>query len=431
MNDSSQQPATLQAWLHYIEALHPKSISMGLERLSIVKQRLTLTPTFPIITVAGTNGKGSTCAMLTNIYRQAGYHVATYTSPHILRYNERVCLDGAQVSDDALCAAFSAVESARKDVELTYFEFGTLAALWLFMQSNVDVAILEIGLGGRLDAVNAFEPDCSIITSIDLDHTEYLGTTREEIGYEKAGVYRTGKPAICGDHHPPSSIIQHATAIGAHLLRVDHDFKWTHSLGAATWTYASTQHPEQTLLVPALAGEYQFDNASCVITAIACMQSRLPVSEEAIALGLSTVALMGRYQVLKRSPDIILDVAHNPHAAYALRQNLRQSTSGVGKTMAVFSMLADKDIKQVVEVLADAIEHWFVAGLQHPRATSLADLVAIVQGVVPNKPISAFESLTEAYRQACLDASENDRIIVFGSFFTVSEILSLQGVQAC
>lgn len=421
-------PSTLQAWLHYIEALHPKTISMGLERVSVVKQRMRLSPAFPIITVAGTNGKGSTCAMLTSIYRQAGYRVATYSSPHILRYNERVCLDGVQVSDDDLCRAFLAVELAREEIELTYFEFGTLAAMWLFMQSNVDVAVLEIGLGGRLDAVNAFEPDCSIITSIDLDHTEYLGNTREEIGYEKAGVYRTGKPAICGDHQPPATLTQHAQSIGANLWLVDHDFTWTHRLGEEIWSYVSSTFNAQVLPVPALAGEYQFDNASCVITAIGCLQTRLPVSVEAISLGLSTVTLMGRYQCLRHHPDIILDVAHNPHAAHALRQNLRQFSKASGKTIAVFSMLADKDIKHVVEVLADSIEHWFVAGLQHPRAAPIKDLVAIVQGVVPTDKILAFESLTEAYRQACLVATENDRIIVFGSFFTVSEVLMLHGL---
>lgn len=418
-------PSTLPEWLKFIEAQHPKSIAMGLERLNIVKDRLGLKPNFPVITVAGTNGKGSTCAMLTHIYRQAGYHVATYTSPHILVYNERVCLDGEAVTDNALCDAFAAVELARREIELTYFEYGTLAALWLFMQSNVDVAVLEIGLGGRLDAVNAFEPDCSIITSIDLDHTEYLGNTREEIGYEKAGVYRPNKPAICGDHSAPDSLVSHAKKIGAKLQVIDHDFSWNHLLGESTWAYHSSTLAFNSLPIPALAGEYQLDNASCVIKAIDCMHRRLPVPTEAIIMGLSTVTLMGRYQLLSQRPDVILDVAHNPHAAHALKQNLDQYANASGKTIAVFSMLADKDIKQVVEILSDVISIWNVAGLQHPRAASSEDLISIVQGIVAPERVFVCESLVEAYQQACEQASENDRIIVFGSFFTVSEILLL------
>ena len=255
-------PADLPGWLSYIEALHPKSIVMGLDRVEEVRQRLNLYPTFPIITVAGTNGKGSTCAMLERIYHEAGYRVVSYSSPHLLRYNERVKVDCLEASDQALCSAFAAVEAARLTTPLTYFEFGTLAAMWHFMQADIDIAILEVGLGGRLDAVNIFDPDCVIVTSIDLDHMDFLGNSRESIGYEKAGVFRRGVVAICGDPNPPDSLLRHATEVGADLRQIQRDFGF--EAYSNDWTYFSGVTKLAQLPTPALTGGFQLYNAACV-----------------------------------------------------------------------------------------------------------------------------------------------------------------------
>jgi len=266
-------PKDLSAWLTYIEQLHPSAIEMGLGRIKKVADRLALKPTFKIITVAGTNGKGSTCTMLSQIYQHAGYRVACYTSPHILRYNERVQVNGQEASDAALCAAFSAVEEARQGsadqggaISLTYFEIGTLAAVWHFVQAGVDVAILEIGLGGRLDAVNAFEPDCTVVTNVDLDHQDLLGDTRELIGFEKAGVYRSLIPAICGDVNPPSTLIAYAKEVNADLKCIQHDFGY--ELADSGWYYLSNQQRMYHLPIPALKGQYQLNNAACAVTAV-------------------------------------------------------------------------------------------------------------------------------------------------------------------
>jgi dihydrofolate synthase/folylpolyglutamate synthase len=404
-------PVNLAGWLEYIEALHPKSIAMGLERVNDVKLRLNLFPTFPIIIVAGTNGKGSTCAMLEQIYHNAGYRVACYTSPHLLRYNERVRIDCQDASDSDLSQAFSAVEVARQDTELTYFEYGTLAAMWHFMQSEVDIAILEVGLGGRLDAVNVFEPSCAIVTSIDLDHIEYLGNSRESIGFEKAGVFRPNVPAICGDINPPQSLTEYAQKIGAELKAIRRDFNF--ELTGDNWVYHSLQKNIANLSLPALIGDFQLYNAACVVAAIESLQSRLPVQFEHLVSGLQTVRLLGRFQFCATTPPVILDVAHNPHAAQSLASNLKHSSHG-GHTLAVFAMLADKDIAGVIKAVGDEISSWYVASIDNPRgaqARQLADMIS-------------------AYRQACLDAGENDRIIVLGSFFTVADVMRLLPLQS-
>lgn len=414
----------LAAWLGYIEALHPKSIAMGLERVNQVKQRLQLNPKFPIITVAGTNGKGSTCAMLSRIYHEAGYQVATYSSPHLIRYNERVCVACEPVSDEALCEAFAAIEDARGEIELTYFEYGTLAAMWHFMHSEVDVAILEVGLGGRLDAVNIFEPVCSLVTSIDLDHIEYLGNTRESIGFEKAGVFRSERPAICGDLAAPSSLLQHAGNINADLKLIGRDFFWTKHSRDATWSFKQDNVVLDGLPLPALLGEFQLDNAACALAAIVAMQSALPLRQEHVELGLRNVTLAGRFQTWSSQPNVILDVAHNPHAATALSNNLK-SKSCLGRTLAVFSMLADKDIASVVETLKSDIDGWYVSAINHVRGASAEHLLNTIQEHTHEKQIVLCADVVSAYHQACIDATENDRIIVFGSFFTVAEVLHL------
>lgn len=424
----------LTSWLKHIEQLHPKSIAMGLERVQQVLQRLALKPAFKIITVAGTNGKGSTCAMLSQIYLNAGYCVACYTSPHLLRYNERVRLNDVEASDEDLCLAFAAVEQARlgihsdDEISLTYFEVGTLAAMWHFCQKVVDVAILEIGLGGRLDAVNVFNPDCAIVTSVDIDHQEFLGDTRESIGAEKAGVYRSGLPAICGDINPPETLVNHALKIHANFMRIQHDFAYQKTISG--WQFSASGEVLYDLPLPALEGDYQLMNASCAIAAVRTLQPQLAVTRRAIVDAMLHVKLAGRFQTVLLAPKLILDVAHNPHAALALAKNLKaHKVQANAKTFAVFSMLADKDIPGVIDVLKDEIDVWYVASLDHVRSATVAELVNAILLVAPKASIKTFASIAEACKhakadiQTCLDANEDDKIVVFGSFFTVSNVM--------
>jgi dihydrofolate synthase/folylpolyglutamate synthase len=413
---------SLSEWLSYLESLHPKAIELGLDRVERVRQKLNLSPTFPIITVGGTNGKGSTCAMLECILTEAGYRVGCYTSPHLLRYNERVRVAGVEVDDASLCQAFAEIELARGDIPLTYFEFGTLAAVWYFMHAGIDVAVLEIGLGGRLDAVNVFDPDCAIITSIGLDHTDYLGTTRESIGTEKAGVFRPGVAAICGDAHPPATVLQRAEDIGARYLQIGRDFGADRQ--SATWTFWSSATRIEALPMPALNGDFQFDNACCAIAALNQLGSRLPaVGHDHIRAGLLHVTLAGRFQKLRDRPEILLDVAHNPHAAMGLAENLRKSRRAGGKTLAVFGMLADKDVAGVVEALVGEIDRWFIVGIDNYRGLPAADLEKLVREHAPGVPVISCSSMDEALRQACRSAGEDDRIAAFGSFYIVADVL--------
>jgi dihydrofolate synthase/folylpolyglutamate synthase len=418
-------PQSLPQWLTYIEALHPKSIAMGLERLSEVATRMDLSPSFPIISVAGTNGKGSTCAMLDRIYLAAGYRVGTYTSPHLKRYNERVRVNHQMVSDEDLCTAFSAVEQARGDIVLTYFEMGTLAAMWHFMQFDLDIAILEVGMGGRLDAVNVFEPSCSIITCVDLDHLEYLGDTREKIGTEKAGIYRPHKIAICGDANPPATVIDHAHAIGADLRLINRDFSVSQLLNG--WQYETNQH---TLLMPPLMlqGDFQLNNAACAICAVESLNNQLPVDIDRIGETLKTVTLQGRFYQVSQKPDIILDVAHNPQAAVSLAQNLKNNPCN-GRTLGVFAMLADKDIEQVIRALLPHISLWYLADIHHIRGATAQDLAIYLQLQTENGLTKQFDCVADALRSACIEADKNDRIIVFGSFYTVADAIDVLNIQ--
>ncbi|NOT15326.1 MAG: bifunctional tetrahydrofolate synthase/dihydrofolate synthase [Methylotenera sp.] len=418
------RPKNLPAWLSYIESLHPKSIAMGLARVQRVIAQLKLQPKFTVITVAGTNGKGSTCAMLAQIYQNAGFRVGSYSSPHLLHYNERVCVNGKTASDDALCQAFEAVEAARiqaDETPLTYFEVGTLAAVWHFIQADVEAAILEIGLGGRLDAVNAFTPHCAIVTAVDLDHQEFLGDTREKIGLEKAGVYRQGVPAICGDDNPPQSLVNYAHQIAANLQLMHRDFSWQKT--ESGWNYCLKGQVVYHLPLPALQGCYQLNNAACAITAVEMLQNRLAVKEDAIAQAMLQVMVMGRFQVISHQPFIALDVAHNPHAAFALVQNIKSIKTPLGKTIAVFAMLADKDTQGVIDAVMPEIDVWYVASIDHVRGALATELVAKITQSSATAKLKSFDSVAEAYLQACEEASENDRIIVFGSFFTVASVL--------
>lgn len=427
MSPIKQLPTKLADWLDYIEALHPKSIEMGLDRVNIVKQRLNLQLDFPVIIVGGTNGKGSTCAMLEHIYHAAGYRVGAYSSPHLLRYNERVRLNKQEIPDEALTAAFTQIEHARQDTELTYFEFGTLAAVLYFVAQKIDVAILEVGLGGRLDAVNAFEPDCTIITSIDLDHMEFLGDTRESIGAEKAGIFRANIPAICGDDNPPVTLIEKAKHVNAELSLIGHQFNVQKNSGAEaskikSWSYQYKNTILDDLPEPALTGDFQLNNAACVLTAIQSLQSRLPVNISAIKTGLSKVKLAGRFQCWSQHPEVILDVAHNPHAAKSLADNLAKSKPQ-GKTIAVFAMLADKDMAGVIKALAQEIDVWYIAGIQHPRGANASLMTQVIKSQLPQAHIKSFKQVADAFQQACIESNENDRIIALGSFFTVAEVM--------
>lgn len=417
------EPLTLSDWLDYIERQHPQSIALGLDRVNAVRVAMSLRPACVVITVAGTNGKGSACRLLESILGHAGYRTGTYTSPHLLRYNERVRVGGREVGDADLVRAFATVERARATtgVALTYFEFGTLAAVWLFCELKVDVAVLEVGLGGRLDAVNAFEPDAAMLMTVGLDHMEYLGDTREAIGAEKAAVFRSGKPAVCADPEPPVTVTEHAGRIGARLLLLGRDFSY--EAQTQQWRYRGPGGNRHGLPPPALRGGFQLANASACIAVLDALRDRLPVSAGAIRAGLVSVENPGRFQVLPGRPAIILDVAHNPHAAAALALNLVQMT-GYRQTLAVFSMLKDKDVAGVVRALRGHVDHWLLAPVDGPRGSTVAALEQCLLENGVGVGISVHASVAEACDHAYRMAGENDRILAFGSFLTVAAAMT-------
>ncbi len=399
---------------------------MGLERVDRVRQALALAPRFPILTVGGTNGKGSCCAMLEAILLCAGYRVGTYTSPHLVRYNERVRIAGVEVSDDALCHAFERIERARGDTSLTYFEFGTLAAMLEFDAAGIDVAILEVGLGGRLDAVNAFDANCALVVSVDLDHMDYLGDSREAIALEKAGIFRSARPAICADADAPATLVARAREIGAELMLINREF------GARAdktqWQYWGPAGKRHGLPYPALRGAFQLSNAAACITVLDCLRGNLPVTAQDIRSGLLQAELAGRFQVLPGRPTVILDVAHNPHAARALCANLASLPKST-RTIAVFSMLNDKDIAGVIASVKGSITHWHVASVESPRAASVAQLASTLAHAGISSA-AQFEDIAGAWRSACDLADENDKIVVFGSFLTVAAVMRERQAQS-
>jgi dihydrofolate synthase/folylpolyglutamate synthase len=389
-----------------------------------VLARLDVAIACPVITVTGTNGKGSTSAMLEAMLRAAGYRTGLYTSPHLMRYNERVRLDGREAGDDELVRALNVVEDARtavgEAVPLTYFEFGTLAALWLFARSAPDALVLEVGLGGRLDAVNAVDADVAVVTSVDLDHRDFLGDTRESVGGEKAGIFRAGRAAVCGDRDPPRALVDAAARIGARLLVAGRDFD---AIAEGTqWRYRGPGGDRYGLPHPALRGRYQLDNAACAITALDALRDRLPVSANAVREGLVGVELAGRFQVLPGRPTRVLDVAHNPHAARALADALG-SMGFHPRTLAVFAMLADKDVDGVVAALRDRVDAWYVAPLPGPRGASGEALAAALgRAGVPADRIVVERDVAQAWRAARSAAHEADRIVALGSFLTVAAV---------
>jgi len=424
----SPLPTTLPDWLALLESRHAEThIDMGLDRVRAVKERLQLAFSCPVIMVAGTNGKGSTCAMLESVLLQSGYRVGLYIKPHFLDFNERARINGEMASDDVLITAFNAVEAARGEIDLTYFEFTTLAIAHLLSTSEIDVAILEVGLGGRLDAVNVIDADVSIVTSIDIDHTAYLGDTREKIGFEKAGIFRAGKTAICSDPVPPQSLIDHATSIGADLWLLGRDFNYQGD--QQQWSFAGRTGRRNSLAYPALRGANQLLNASAALAALEALRMTLPCGAQETRAGLALVELPGRFQVLAGRPTQVLDVAHNPHAAATLAQNL--GNMGFHRfTYAVFGIMDDKDIDAVIAPMASIIDHWCVTRLDSPRS---ADPAALAEKIAELKPagakagdfsVTAFDSPADAYANALSRVEENDRIVVFGSFYTVAGVMA-------
>ena len=401
---------SLGEWLAFIEQQHPQPTALGLERVQQVLSRMQLQLPSPVITVGGTNGKGSTCAMLESILRSAGYRTGLYTSPHLVSYNERVRIAGVDAGDDALCAGFEAVEQVREGVALTYFEFGTLAAFHAFSNAALDALILEVGLGGRLDAVNAVDPDCAILTSVGIDHVDYLGPDRESIGREKAGIFRPYRPAVIAEPDPPHAV---RGAVG-NKLYLGKDFGY--ELQGGQWAYWGAKGKRAGLAHPALRGGIQLRNAAAVLCALDALE--LPVAMQEIRRGLAEVTLAGRFQVLPGRPQVILDVAHNVEAARNLADNLADS-GFAPETIAVCGMLRDKDIAGVLHALAPRITRWHLASLEGPRAASADDLAHHLEG-----PVFKHESPRAALAAALERAGEGDKIVVFGSFFTVGEAMS-------
>ncbi len=417
---------TLSDWLAHCEQLHPKNIELGLDRVRAVAERMELRFDCPVITVAGTNGKGSTCAMLEAILGQAGYRTGVYTSPHLVHFEERLRLQGEAVNATELIAAFDRVERARAEndaeISLTYFEFTTLAILDCMARAKLDVAILEVGLGGRLDAVNIIDTDCAVITSIDLDHMEFLGNDRESIGREKAGIMRTGRPAIVSDPMPPQSVLDHATEIGADLWRFGADFNF--SGDKQQWGWAGRGRRYSGLAYPALRGANQLVNASGVLAALTALREQLPVTAQAVRNGLSFVELPGRFQIVPGQPTLVLDVAHNPHSVAALTANL-DAMGYYPTTHAVFGAMADKDLAPMLARITPLIDRWYFTDLPTPRAAPAAALQAYWQGQNPRPQVTAaaFADPMQALQAAIAAADPADRIVVFGSFFTVGGVL--------
>ena len=408
---------------------------MGLERITRVKEALKLNFKAVVFTVGGTNGKGSTCALLESVLLAASYKVGCHTSPHLLSFNERARVNGENVSDALLLEHFKAVELARASLPnpptLTYFEFTTLAIMHLFATADLDAVILEVGLGGRLDAVNMIDTDCAIVTSIDLDHMEYLGDTREKIAFEKAGIFRSDKPAICADPVPPQSLIDHAASIGADLWLMGKDYNFQGD--KQQWGWAGRGKRFSGLGYPALRGANQLLNASAVIAALIAVRDRLPVGAQEIRNGMAWVELPGRFQVLPGQPTIILDVAHNPHASAALAQNL-ENMAYHPYTIAVFGAMADKDIDGVLKPMMDKIDFWYFCDLPTARAASAESLASRLRTLGfkegADSGIEVFSSPALAYESALKKAGEGDRISVFGSFYTVAGVLAYRNAKA-
>lgn len=417
--------STLDQWLAWQEALHPRSIELGLERVRRVWARMGGQRPAPcVVTVAGTNGKGSSVALLEAVLRAAGWRVGAYTSPHLLRYNERVRIAGEEAGDALFCRAFDRVDEARGETSLTYFEFATLAALDIFAAADLDVALLEVGMGGRLDAVNIIDADVALVTAVDLDHRQWLGPDREAIGREKAGIFRPGRPAVVSDPVPPGSLLAHARDCGALLSCLGEDYGYQRSPGAAGWDWWSAGRRFRALPLPALPGAWQLQNAAGVLMVVERLRTLLPVDRDAIEAGLRDMRLPGRCQHLVAGDvSCIVDVAHNPQATAVLADELRRRPVA-GHTHAVCALLADKEIARICEIMAPAVDVWHVAGLPVARAASPAVLQAVLRALGAEVR-AAHDSVAAAFRDALTLAGRDDRIVVFGSFHTAAAVLAL------
>jgi dihydrofolate synthase/folylpolyglutamate synthase len=414
--------SSLDEWLVWQEQCHPRPIDLGLDRVAGVFARLIDNPKkIPTITVAGTNGKGSCVAFLESIYRAQGYKVGAYTSPHLLRYNERIRINGQSCSNDEICTAFARIDSVRGDTSLSYFEFGTLAALDIFDTANVDIRILEVGLGGRLDAVNIIDPDVALVTTIAIDHVDWLGHTEEAIGREKAGIFRRGVPAVIGDSQVPVSLLQSAQEKQALALQMGRDFEYQKQINC--WDWSSNQVKLLQLPIPQLQGEHQFRNASAVLMAVNCLQPQLPVTELAIRNGLSQTRLQGRFQLIEGENPILLDVGHNPQAVQTLLDFLQTHFADV-KIHAVFAMMKDKDIPKVLSMMHKRVSAWYLAPLKNPRAAPEALLSQYFQELDIPLVNRGYQNFAEAFNAARRQVLPGEMILIFGSFFLVSEYLS-------
>ena len=414
--------ATLDEWLVWQETLHPKAIDLGLARIKKVFCALRPAARIPFtITVGGTNGKGSCVAMLDAILRAQGYRVGTYTSPHLLRYNERIRINGECLADGPICAAFARIDQVRGDTSLSFFEFGTLAALDIFSQLELDVQILEVGLGGRLDAVNMIDTDAALIASIDIDHQDWLGDTRDAIALEKGGIFRPRKPAVVADPDPPSSLLAYARSNGIVLACLRREFDYAKS--DVDWTWSGQDKRLTALPFPALQGEHQLMNASGVLQLLHAIEDRRPVSEGAIREGLESVRLAGRFQYIDGTVPFLLDVAHNPQSVKILADHLSRHFSG-RRIHAVFAIMRDKDIAGVVNHIKALIDRWYLAPLKTLRAASESQLIGVLRDLSVTALDSGFSDASAAFAAARRNAQNGDLIVVFGSFFLVSEFLA-------
>jgi len=415
---------SLEEWLAWQSSLHSVEVELGLERCRHVAARMAWPArAFSLLTVGGTNGKGSAVAYLEAILGAAGYRTGAYTSPHLLRYTERVRVAGSEVAEQTLCRAFARVEQARGSVPLTYFEFGTLAAMDVFYGADCDAVILEVGLGGRLDAVNLFDADAALVTTVAVDHTDWLGSEREQIGWEKAGIFRPGHPAICGDPHPPERLQQVASGIGAPLYVAGRDFAYT--AGEDIWSWRGENTAIGPLPYPRIRGRGQLGNAAAVLMMLKVMEARLPIGNEAIRQGLASATLPGRLQVLGGPVERILDVAHNPEAAAELAAFLRERPC-LGRTHALLAMLMDKDRVGVARELATGVDDWYLATLDVSRGAGAEALAGDVSAAGAAGRILSFADVASAYHAVMKAACAGDRVVVFGSFHTVAQVLQLE-----
>lgn len=414
---------SLQEWLNRIEALHPTVIEMGLERVSVVAKAMEIQIKVPVFTVAGTNGKGSTCAMLEAILSQAGYRVGLYTSPHLVDFVERCRIQEESVSEHSLIESFELVEQNRAQISLTYFEFTTLAFLHLLSRADLDVIILEVGLGGRLDAVNWVDADCAIITSVDLDHMEYLGPDRESIGFEKAGIMRQGRTVVVSDPLPPQSVLDQARALHADVWLLGRDFNF--SGDKQQWSWRGRSKGYSGLAYPALRGANQLLNASGVLAALTSQRDKLPVTAQAVRNGFAMVSLPGRFQIVPGTPQLVLDVAHNPHAVAALSENL-DAMGFFTNTHVIYGSMKDKDVPAIMKRMVHLVDIWYFCDLPTSRALSAKELHEMWTGSSPPNTQKAliFDSPVNALNQAISNATPADRIVVFGSFYTVGAVLA-------